>query len=338
MPKISIIVPVYKAEACLKKCVDSALSQSYADVEVILVDDGSPDRSGEMCDSFAAGDPRVQVLHQANSGVSAARNSGIATASGEYILFLDSDDYLEADACKKLIGALMKCGADIAACGSYSVSQNGTKIPVPFFLPAGSYDRRDIMEEIVRPMVVDRTSERALDGFIWRYLFSRSIIISNGISFEGAYLEDEIFLLEYLCCASSLTVIQEYLYNYYNNPESATKRYMRNFEEIFLGFFEAKNRLIQKFDIVGVSGWENSTLWAGILIAVGNEYAPGNDISLALKQKRIKTLCEKEPFKAAMAAWKPYGAGKRKKIVVDLLASKKYTLLTLLYALKNSGR
>jgi len=105
-----------------------------------------------------------------------------------------------------------------------------------------------------------------------------------------------------------------------------------------MGFYEAKSRLIQKFDISGISGWENSTLWAGIIIAVGNEYAPGNSISSSMKQKNIKALCGKEPFKSAIATWKPYGAGKRKKIVIDLLASKKYTLLTLLYRLKNRGR
>lgn len=338
MPKISIIVPVFNAEASLRKCVDSATAQSYADVEIILVDDGSPDRSGDICDAYAAGDPRISVIHQPNSGVSTARNNGIAAARGEYLLFLDSDDYLEKDACKKLVGALMTGGADIAACGNYFESPKGSRVPVPFFLPAGTYDKRDIMDEIVRPMIVDRTSEMALDGFIWRYLFSRSIIVGNGISFSGAYLEDELFLLEYLCCSSKLAVVQEYLYCYFNNPESATKRYMKDFETTFLSFFEAKSMLIQKFDIEGVNGWENSTLWAGILIAVGNEYAPGNDMPASMKQKKVKGLCEKDPFKTAIETWKPYGAGKRKKVVIDLLVSKKYRLLTMLYAIKNIGR
>lgn len=92
-PKVSVIVPVYKAEKYLRKCVDSILAQTFRDFEVILVDDGSPDKSGEICDEYARKDPRVRVIHKENGGVSSARNKGIDEARGEYISFLDSDDY-----------------------------------------------------------------------------------------------------------------------------------------------------------------------------------------------------------------------------------------------------
>ncbi len=338
MPKISVIVPVYKAENLLRTCVDSALAQTYTDIEIILVDDGSPDSSGRICDEYAASDARVRVIHQANAGVSAARNAGIGIARGDYLLFLDSDDYLDRDACKKLVGAFKISGADVVGCGNWNVGPDGERVGVPFFLPAGTYEKNDIMDKIVRPMLRDRTSGSALNGFIWHYLFSREVVTSNGISFSGAYLEDELFLIEYLCCANRLISIQENLYSYYNNPASATKRYMKNFEEVFMDFFAAKSRLVSKFDIQGISGWENSTLWAGILIAVGNEYAPGNDASILKKCRNLKALCEKEPFRSAIASGKPSGAGKRKRIVIDLVSSKSYWLLTLLYLIKNSGR
>ena len=102
MPKVSIIVPVYKAEQYLHRCVDSILSQSFTDCELILVDDGSPDKSGEICDEYASRDSRIQVIHKQNGGVSSARNAGLDVAHGEYVWFVDSDDWIENDSLKEI--------------------------------------------------------------------------------------------------------------------------------------------------------------------------------------------------------------------------------------------
>ena len=96
-PKISVIVPVYKAEAYLHRCVDSILAQTFQDFEVLLIDDGSPDRSGEICDEYARKDKRVRVFHKENGGVSSARNMGLDNARGEYVCFVDSDDWLDEE-------------------------------------------------------------------------------------------------------------------------------------------------------------------------------------------------------------------------------------------------
>ena len=100
---ISIIVPVYKAEKYLSRCVDSILGQTYKDLEVILVDDGSPDGSGVLCDAYAAKDSRVRVIHKENGGVSTARNVGLDAAGGDYISFVDSDDYVDPDMYEKMV-------------------------------------------------------------------------------------------------------------------------------------------------------------------------------------------------------------------------------------------
>ena len=97
MPTISVIVPVYKVEPYIRKCVDSILGQTFSDIQVILVDDGSPDQCGKICDEYAKQDNRVEVIHKENGGLSDARNAGIPYAKGEYIIFLDSDDYIEND-------------------------------------------------------------------------------------------------------------------------------------------------------------------------------------------------------------------------------------------------
>lgn len=114
---ISIIVPVFKVEPYLNRCIESLVSQTYTNLELILVDDGSPDNCGAICDDWAAKDARIRVIHQANAGLSEARNRGIQSSTGSYLLFVDSDDYVEADYAEKLFTALIRHDADMAICG-----------------------------------------------------------------------------------------------------------------------------------------------------------------------------------------------------------------------------
>lgn len=122
MPKVSVIVPVYNAEKYLRECVDSILGQTLADLELILVDDGSTDSSPAICDRYAAQDARVQVIHQANAGLSAARNRGIEVAAGEWVAFVDSDDFIDANMYHTMIIAAEAEGAQLAVCTGYYYS------------------------------------------------------------------------------------------------------------------------------------------------------------------------------------------------------------------------
>ncbi|MBQ4425760.1 MAG: glycosyltransferase [Lachnospiraceae bacterium] len=124
--KISIIVPVYKVEEYLDACVQSLLNQTWPDLEIILVDDGSPDTSGSLCEKYAVIDSRVRVLHQENGGLSAARNSGLALAEGDYIAFIDSDDWIDPDMMESMLEALEKEQADIALCGWHNEIEKST--------------------------------------------------------------------------------------------------------------------------------------------------------------------------------------------------------------------
>ena len=117
-PRISVIVPVYRVEPYLARCLDSILGQSYESLEVIAVDDGSPDRSGEILDAYAARDGRLRVIHQENGGLSAARNAGLDLATGEYIGFVDSDDYILPQMYETLLRLIEAYGADIAECAA----------------------------------------------------------------------------------------------------------------------------------------------------------------------------------------------------------------------------
>ena len=119
MPKVSVIVPVYNAEKYLQECVDSILRQTLADIELILVDDGSADNSPVLCDRYAAQDLRVRVIHQANAGLSVARNKGIEVSTGEWVAFVDSDDFIDANMYRTMIVAAEAESAQLAVCTGY---------------------------------------------------------------------------------------------------------------------------------------------------------------------------------------------------------------------------
>ena len=149
-PKISVIVPVYKVEAYLDKCVRSIMDQTYRNLEIILVDDGSPDDCPAMCDAWAEKDSRIRVIHKENGGLSDARNAGMAVATGEYIGFIDSDDYIAPDMYRLLLERMTADGSDIAACGVEMVFEDGT--PPRMLTPTGSHvlDNGQAMEAIIR--------------------------------------------------------------------------------------------------------------------------------------------------------------------------------------------
>ena len=117
--KISVIVPVYKVEPYLSRCLDSIINQTYRNLEIILVDDGSPDRCGEICDEYARQDSRIRVIHKANGGLSDARNHGIDVAIGDYIAFVDSDDYIATDMYEKMLARLELDNSDMVVCNYY---------------------------------------------------------------------------------------------------------------------------------------------------------------------------------------------------------------------------
>ena len=133
MPEISVIVPVYKVEQWLGPCVDSILNQTFRDFELILVDDGSPDNCGALCEKYAKDDPRVRVLHKANGGLSSARNAGIEAAKAPYLAFVDSDDFVRPQYLATLRAAIRQYGADMAICGAEDVTEWGESLPRPAY-------------------------------------------------------------------------------------------------------------------------------------------------------------------------------------------------------------
>lgn len=316
MPGISVIVPVYQAEKFLPACAKSVTNQTFSDWELLLVDDGCTDGSGAVCDALAEADSRIRALHQPrNAGVSEARNRGLREARGEYIAFLDADDAFEPQALEILWNLRAQAGADTAA---------------------GVYDRQGILDGIVDPLLGDRLAQPVFNGFIWRYLFSARILREAEITFEGAYLEDEIFLMEYFCNAQRLAVTEEPLYRYLLNPASATHKYMADFRQVFARFMERKAALAERYGLEAARPqWREYSNWAGLLIAVGNEYARGNPKTWAQKRQAVEALCASPEMAEAIRAVTPAGMSRNKQLAAKLVKGGHFTLLTWLYRLKN---
>lgn len=209
-PFISIVIPVYKVEEYLRECVDSVLAQSFSDYEVILVDDGSPDSCGQICDEYAERDPRIKVIHQSNQGISVARNTGIRAAMGEYLYFLDSDDAIEPDCLESLAAAASEGHYDIAE-GGYRTS-DGSEITVPQQLPTGPVESGKILEFYCR---------RKWTVLAWNKLVRRELVLEKELFFiPGIIYEDCAWTFALAHQAKSLYVLNRPTYIYRIRPGS----------------------------------------------------------------------------------------------------------------------
>lgn len=341
MPVISVIMPVYQAGELLRRSAGSVLEQTFRDLELILVDDGSADGSAALCDALAGEDGRVRVLHKKNAGVSAARNDGLELAGGKYIAFCDADDALPTDALQTLYDALEQSGADTAGGAHVKVWPDGREQPEAGALPAGCYGREELREKLVLPLFSQRLDfgGGVVNGFVWRFLFSRAVIQAGGVRFHGPYLEDELFLLEYLLRAERLAMVEQPVYRYRQNPDSVTKNYLPGYPDVFRGVMVRKRELAEKYGLAAAApGWEDNSNWAGLLIAIGNEYAPGSPKSFGEKAASVKALCREPDMASAIANLKPRGLAGNKQLVADLVMGRHFFLLTALYAVKNRGR
>lgn len=214
MPEVSVIVPVYKVEQYLPRCIDSILAQTFTDFELILVDDGSPDRCGAICDEYAARDNRICVIHKENGGVSAARNVGVKCASGEWLTFCDSDDWYAPEWLSKLLIAMRAHNADMVIGDFFRVCES---IPQErqFRHRTGVYSTATFDEKISYIYTQLFGGEHGWE--IWTHLFRSCIVKENGIQFCetcGNFAEDLGFVLEYILYANRVVSI-DYMGYYY---------------------------------------------------------------------------------------------------------------------------
>ncbi len=220
---ISIIVPIYNAEKWLKRCLDSLLAQTFTDIEILMINDGSSDNSLSICENYAAQDNRFTVFTQENAGVSAARNLGLNHAARPYVQFVDSDDYLETDACQKLMDAITDC--DLSLCGM-RIWQNDTVLRTPH-LPAGKINLRDSVDHYfnLRRINLGPCNKLYRRDLIGDLRFQRGLSIG----------EDTLFVLDYMQKIEHISIVEDCLYNVVlDNDNSLNKKFFENKLDLLL--------------------------------------------------------------------------------------------------------
>ena len=207
-PKVSIIVPIYNAEKYLRQCIDSVVVQTLRDIEIVIVDDVGSDGSMEIAREAAQKDGRIKIItHAKNGGTAAARNSGIKNSSAPYLMFLDNDDFYEAEMCEKMLCAIEESGADLACCGPniiYEADNNMAEPDAAYFKI-----KFDGLNKINDEIILNT------DDCVWNKIFRRDILTEYDICFpEGIKYEDMYFFKVYALRSRSIFFVQEKLYNY----------------------------------------------------------------------------------------------------------------------------
>lgn len=210
MELISIIVPVYKVENYLDRCVESLVNQTYKNLEIILVDDGSPDSCGKRCDLWAEQDKRIKVIHKKNGGLSDARNYGINNASGEFVAFVDSDDWIEPQMYETLYNAIIENDCDIASCGVRRVWENKKECMLTKLNGDHILNRIEAMEALMDSSYLIMT--------VWNKLYKRQIV-KDELFPVGKINEDEFWSWKIICKANRVISIEHPFYNYFQRND-----------------------------------------------------------------------------------------------------------------------
>ena len=207
---VSVIVPVYNVERYLKKCIDSILVQTYRQLEILLIDDGSTDRSGQLCDELKNTDSRICVLHKENGGQAEARNLGIKHAKGDYIMFVDADDWIQENMIEILLNCVHSEKADMVCCGYRSIGEDGKVIEVPK-QKEGFYDADSAVLILLKG--------EAIHNVVWGKLLKREMI--SRIPFpQGCIHEDDFVVFRWIYASQKIFLLNLPLYNYLKRPES----------------------------------------------------------------------------------------------------------------------
>ena len=240
-PKVSVIIPMYNVEKYLDTCVQSVRKQTLRNIEIILVDDGSPDRCGEMAEEYAKQDPRIKVVHRENGGLGPARNSGMEVATGEYIGFVDSDDWAEPQMFEELYTAATQRNADICFSGMQCMVDGvkGDRNVNPFAdqVLAGQEEIFRLRRSFYGPLP-NRQKWDPVPVSVWTAVYRRSLIVDNDLRFRNIRSEDKFFNTAACKMASAITAIGETRYNYRCDGQSSiTRTFSEHMVDSYLELF-----------------------------------------------------------------------------------------------------
>lgn len=224
MPRISIIVPVYNNAQYLDTCIQSILSQTFMDFELLLIDDGSVDKSGTICDNYASIDKRVSVIHKQNGGVAQARTVAFDLAAGDYVGFIDADDWIETDMYEKMYAVVEKYDAEIVVCNRKLEWPNGKTEEVQLPFASGLYSGVAVMQEFRERFIYDTVAKKeGITGFLWDKLFKKKLLVDNKqyVNKNVHWGEDQLWSYPSVFDATSIYFCAECFYHYRQHNEHA---------------------------------------------------------------------------------------------------------------------
>ena len=337
MVTVSIIVPMYKVEKYLERCLDSLINQTFQDIEIICVDDGSPDKSGEIAERYAIQDKRIKVIHKKNAGLGMARNTGIEAASGKFIAFVDSDDYLEKTMIQALIDAAVRVNADTAI-GGYSRNSNGQIQAIDNPISGRVFHKETIATSVLARMVGPSSKKNdAINMAAWRVLYSLELIKKNNLRYpsEREFIsEDIIFDIEYYSKAECVCGVENSGYIYCQNAGSLTEKYNPERYEKGEILFHEKCRLLDNNGILDddmQNRAEESFLnYSRYAIKSEARYAHTNGFLLA--RTNIKKIGKSKELRRLIYAHSKSKKSKIDWLIDSLLKLNGYTLITIILA------
>lgn len=228
---VTVVVPVYNVEKYLDRCIDSIVNQTYKNLEIILVDDGSPDNCPQMCDDWAKKDNRIKVIHKKNAGLGMARNSGMDIATGSYIFFVDSDDYLDKNTVKKSVDIAINSQAQVVMFGHSNFDDYGNITPLKMKTDKLYFEGEELLNDLLPGLFV---YDRGLGVRTGNKMFSLTLLKDNNLQYKSEreiISEDAFFVLQLFKCVKKVAVLPENLYFYYQNPKSLTSTYREDRQE-----------------------------------------------------------------------------------------------------------
>ena len=318
MPRLSVVVPVYNVEKYLARMIDSLRHQTLRDLQIILVDDGSPDRSGTICDEYAAGDGRITVIHKPNGGVGAARNDGLDAATGDWVVFCDSDDWVEPDAFEKLIAAGESAGADVVF-GDANLIFGDRVQKAQFFKNEFVTEDRCRIDQLIaadfsRAYCFGPPEGGPAFGYggPWNKLVRRQFLLDNGIRFDlrlKGIFDDILYTAYIFAAAKKVAYVHVPVYNYRQLDSSITHSYKKDLLLINEAIFTAWGEFMEKY---GPDGRFEKPFYANVLRRFKSTlglyfFSEKNTASFRQQCQELKTLMASEPYRTAFREVEPHG-------------------------------
>lgn len=316
-------------EEFLRRCLDSVVNQTYSSLEIILIDDGSKDSSGDICDTYALNDNRIKVIHKANGGVSAARNTGLEIATGDYISFIDPDDYIERNTYSSLVTHLENENVDILR---FNANRKGDILNwLPF---KGEYSDERLERDVLLPMIGSpKFGGMFILGVLWIHIFRREMIEKHHIRFneELRRCEDRLFTITSMLHAKNILFVEDVLYHYQVNDESLSNRYdpIRWKQELI--YLENLQKEYTKFRSNSFTIEANERIKNDYILravtSINNEYFTNNNNSFWLRYRNIKTIVNNEQIRIAIRDIQKEQSGLKGNLILGMI---KYRLIFLL--------